>query len=303
LSAKFFWSFLLLALCRPINEPSANEFFRWFDEKGAIHFTDELYSVPEPYRNTSREGRATPVRERAIAISKGDFPKGADPQRYILPLTWEGGRLFVDAKINDRIPLRYIVDTGANMTVIPASFASRLGFDKRNSLSIDIRGVGGVVEGRLIEVDSLKVGEAEARNFDMIVIEDSLGGTALLGADFLSRFRMEINYIRGQMVLHSGEGPYDGYPTAWWQEKFRLYERLKRVYERRISQNQHHMQAFGASAESRNPEVRYGRGISPLQPVADEIKEFENYLGILANKIGALQIRANRVALPQTFRQ
>jgi clan AA aspartic protease (TIGR02281 family) len=286
---KFFWSILLLLLCSPINEPSANEFFRWFDEKGAIQFADDLNSVPEPYRNISREGQATPVRDRVIATSKSDLPRAPDPQRYILPLTWEGGRLFVDAKINDRIPLRYIVDTGANMTIIPASLASRLGFDKRNSLSIDIRGVGGVVEGRLIEVDSLKVGEAETRNFDMIVIEDSLGGTALLGADFLSRFRMEINYIRGQMVLHSGEGPYDGYPTAWWQEKFRLYERLKRVYERRISQNQ--------------DQVRYGRSVSPLRPVADEIKEFENYLSILANKIGALQIRANRVALPQTFRQ
>ena len=299
--AKFFWSLLLLVLCRPISEAAANEFFRWFDEKGTLHFADNLNSVPEPYRKTSHEGRATPVLERAIT-SKSELPKIPDPQRYTLPLTWEGGRLFVDAKINDRIPIRYIVDTGANMTIIPASLASLLGFD-RNSLSIDVRGVGGVIEGRLIEVDSLKVGAAEARNFDMIVIEDSLGGTALLGADFLSRFRMEINYSRGQMVLHSGEGPYDGYPAAWWQEKFRFYERLKRTYEQRIGQNQGHIRSFGAGAAGRNPEVRYGGAAAVRQPVADEIKAHEHYLGILAKKIASLQIRANRVALPQAFRQ
>jgi clan AA aspartic protease (TIGR02281 family) len=290
-------------LCRPINEPAANEFFRWSDEHGAIHFTDNLNSVPQHYDKTSREGRATQVRGKAVTTSTSEFPRVPDPQRYILPLTWEGGRLFVDAKINNRTPVRCIVDTGANMTIIPASLASLLGFDKRNSLSIDIRGVGGVIEGRLIEVDSFKVGEAEAKNFDMIVIEDSLGGTALLGVDFLSRFRTEINYTRGQMVLHSGEGPYDGYPAAWWQEKFRLYERLKRDYEQRLTQNQGRTRTFGASEAGRHPEVGHSRSVSPSRPVADEIKEYEKYLSILANKLSALQIRADRVALPQTFRQ
>jgi clan AA aspartic protease (TIGR02281 family) len=301
LPARFYGFLLLLLSCWPVHKLSANEFYRWFDEKGAIHFADNLHSVPKPYRNAGRESRYTPVDEKAIAASKSDLPRTSEPQRHVLPLTWEGGRLFVDARINDRFPIRCIVDTGANMTIIPASLASLLGFDKRNSLSIDIRGVGGVIEGRLIEVDSFKVGEAEAKNFDMIVIEDSLGGTALLGVDFLSRFRTEINYARGQMVLHAGDGQYDGYPAAWWQEKFRLYERLKRAYERRIGKN--HIRSFGAGAAGGNPEVRYGGAAGVRQPVADEIKEHEHYLGILTKKIGALQIRANRVALPQAFRR
>ena len=300
---KFSSSFILLVLCWPISASSAHEFFRWVDEKGSIHFSDDLTSVPEPYRKASREGQANPVREKTVPASKNDLPEVTNRRRYILPLAWEGGRLFVDAKINDRIPIRLIVDTGANMTIIPASLASRLGFDKRNSLSIEVRGVGGVIEGLLIEVDNLKVGEAEARNFDMVVIEDSLGGTALLGADFLSRFQMEINYTRGQMVLHTGEGPYDGYPAAWWQEKFRLYDRLKRVYEQRISQNKNRMRTVGAGGVGRNSELRHGRGADPFRPVSDEIKEYQNYLSILANKVSALQIRADRAALPQAFRQ
>jgi clan AA aspartic protease (TIGR02281 family) len=301
--AKFFWIFLLLVLCAPNDEPAANEFYRWFDDKGTLHANDDLKSVPELYRKTSRETRAVPLRGSSIATSQGNHPKATGPQRYILPLTWEGGRLFVDAKINQRVPVRYIVDTGANMTIIPASLALRLGFDKRNSLAIDIRGVGGIIEGRLIDVDSLKVGEAEASNFDMVAVQDSLGGIALLGADFLSRFRVEIDYAGGQMVLHPGESPYEGYPASWWQERFRLYDRLKHMYERRISQNHHRVRSLGPSGASRNPEVRYDRGVGPLAPVSDEIKEYENYLTILANKISALQIRANRAALPQSYRQ
>jgi clan AA aspartic protease (TIGR02281 family) len=292
--------FLLLLLCSPIAEPSAHEFFRWVDEKGSVHFADDLTAIPEPYRKANREAPATAGREKAPPLHKGSIPQGSGPRRYILPLAREGGRLLVDAKINDRIPIRLIVDTGANLTIIPASLASRLGFDKRNSLSIDVRGVCGVIRGLLIEVDSLKVGEAEAKNFDMVVIDDSLGGTALLGADFLSRFLMEINYSRSQMVLQTGEGPYDGYPAAWWQEKFRLYNQLRDLYERRISQNNDQIRAFGAAVHA---EIRHGRSGEPLRPAADEIKEYQNYLDTLANKISALQIRADRAALPQAFRQ
>ena len=144
---KFFSSFLMLVLCWPISEASAKEFFRWVDETGSIHFADDLTSVPRPDRKANREVQATPVREKTIPTSKSDLPEAINPRRYILPLTWEGGRLFVDARINDRIPIRCVVDTGANMTVIPASLASRLGFDKKNALSIDVQGVGGVIEG------------------------------------------------------------------------------------------------------------------------------------------------------------
>ncbi|MDH3442716.1 MAG: retroviral-like aspartic protease family protein [Deltaproteobacteria bacterium] len=299
--AKFLSGYLLLFACWPIDLASANEFYRWFDKEGTINFADNLHSVPEPHH--SREARTVPIREEITLISKIESSNASNPQRFILPLTWEAGRLLVDARVNDRIPVRCIVDTGAYITVIPAKLASRLGFDKKNSLSVEIHGVGGVVEGRLIEVDSLKVGEAEVRNFDLVIIEDSLGGRALLGADFLSRFQLELDFNRGQMVLRSGDGSYDGYPAEWWQEKFRLYERLKRNYERRISQNQDHMRTFRASADGRNPEVQFGRGIDPMRPVLDEIDEYQNYLGILANKLSALQTRANRAALPLMYRQ
>jgi hypothetical protein len=105
------------------------------------------------------------------------------------------------------------------------------------------------------------------------------------------------------MVLQTGEGPYDGYPGAWWQEKFRLYDRLKRVYERRISQNKDPMRTFGTGGDGRNSELGHRRSVNPFRPEAYQTKEYQNYLNTLANKISALQIRADRAALPQAFRQ
>jgi clan AA aspartic protease (TIGR02281 family) len=222
-------------------------------------------------------------------------------RRHLLPLTWEGGRLFVDARLNNRIPIRCIVDTGANMSIIPASLATLMGFDKRRSLAVDIRGIGGIIEGRIMELESLAVGTAESTNFDVIVIEDGLGGVALLGADFFSRFRMEIDYNRGHLVLHAGEGPYDGYPGRWWQERFRLYAGLKREYERRVGQGR--TRPVGATMATANPTLRPGGSAGARQLPGSEINEHETYVAILERKLSALEARADRVALPQLFRQ
>jgi clan AA aspartic protease (TIGR02281 family) len=305
LAVKFSSSFLLVIFCWLIDNASAEMVFRWVDERGIIHFADNPQSVPERYGDESRKPPITPFRASALppSVPKTEPAKLPNPQKLTIPLAREGGRLIVNGNINNQSSVRFIVDTGANMTMIPARLASRLGFNRKESLWIEIRGVGGVIDGRLIEVDSLKVGNAEVRNFDIVVIEDTPQGIGLLGADFLSRFHLDISYSRGQMVLQPGEGPFDGYPATWWQEKFRLYSRLKRTYEQRIKQNKDYLRTLGINPERQNWLGSSGGKINPLQPIADEIKEHENYLRVLENKLSDLQLRANRAELPQYLRQ
>ncbi|MGH7926815.1 MAG: TIGR02281 family clan AA aspartic protease [Candidatus Binatia bacterium] len=303
--AKFFSSFVLIIFCWVINEAPAEDIFRWSDEKGTLHFADNPKSVAERYRNESPKRQVTPFREAALPdpVPKTRQANVSHPQKFTIPLTREDGRLLVNGNINSHSSVRFIVDTGASITIIPASMASRLGLDPKGSPSIEIRGVGGAIDGRLVEIDSLKVGGAEARSFDVVVIDDDLRGAGLLGADFLSRFQIDINYTRQQMVLQPGEGPYDGYPAAWWQEKFRLYNRLKRGYEQRIRQNEDHLRTLGINPEQRNWEVSYRGKVNPLRPISDEIKEHENYLRLLEKKMSALQLRANRAELPRHLRE
>jgi clan AA aspartic protease (TIGR02281 family) len=278
----------------------ADEIFRWFDEKGTIHFADNPNSVPERYRSENSKRQVTPFRETAVPAR---LLKTNNAQKFTIPLTREDGRLLVDGNINTHSSVRFIVDTGASMTIIPARVASRLGLDSKRAPLIEVRGVGGGIDGRLIEIDSLTVGNAEVKNFDVVVIDDDLRGIGLLGADFLSRFQLDINYTRDQMVLQTGEGPYDGYPAAWWQEKFRLYKRLKRGYEQRIRQNEDHLRTLGINPAQRNWEGSYSGKVNPLRPISDEIKENENYLRVLEKKMSDLQLRANRAELPRHLRQ
>ena len=297
---KFLSSFVLI-LCWLANGALADEIFRWFDEKGTIHFADKPKPVPELYRNYSPKRQVTLLPDTALPtpVPKAEHANLANPQKFAIPLTREDGRLLVDGRINNNSAVRFIVDTGASITVIPARMASRLGLDSKAAPLIEIRGVGGAVDGRLIEVDILKVGNAEARNFDVVVIDDDLRELSLLGGDFLSRFQMDINYTRGQMVLQPGEGPYDGYPAAWWQERFRLYNRLKRGYEQRIRQNEDHLRSLGINPAQRNWDNSYRGKISILRPISDEIKAHENYLRVLERKMSDLQLRANRTELPR----
>jgi clan AA aspartic protease (TIGR02281 family) len=299
--ATFLSGFLLLFFCLPTHDPFATEFFRWFDEKGTIHFADNPRSVPERYRNQSPKHEVTRSRE-AILHALVPTDETSNTQKFIVALTREDGRLLVNGTINHG-SVRFIVDTGSSMTIIPATIASRLGVNSKRDPLIGIRAVGGSVEGRLTEIDSLRVGNAEVKNFDIIVVEDSLGGVGLLGADFLSRFQVDINYSREQMMLHLGEGSYDGYPAVWWQEKFRLYGRLKQTYEQRIKQNEDHLRSLGINPAQRNWANAYSGKVNFLQPVADEIKEHEHYLRVVEKKVADLQIRASRAELPRYLRE
>ncbi len=59
--------FLIFAI-----QPSFAEVFKWVDEKGSIHFTDDLTQVPDRYRSTSeKRGEKTGVSEEILPIKTG----------------------------------------------------------------------------------------------------------------------------------------------------------------------------------------------------------------------------------------
>jgi len=50
----------ILVLSLAFVAPSHADIYRWEDESGVIHFTDDLSSIPKKYRGKSREIRKTP---------------------------------------------------------------------------------------------------------------------------------------------------------------------------------------------------------------------------------------------------
>lgn len=89
LSMKRFLVILISVLFMLIAEISFAQVYKWVDEKGAVHFTDDITQVPEKYRSktentglpeekeeTKREGEVTP--KKAEETYKDQLGRGED---------------------------------------------------------------------------------------------------------------------------------------------------------------------------------------------------------------------------------
>lgn len=119
-----------------------------------------------------------------------------------------GQPIYVTALINGRVPARLVLDTGADSTVI--SYRTLLAARPRwTGRALRIRGVGGEVEGREAEIDSLQVGHAMVGTMRVIACTaeaiacnfTDAGSDGLLGRDFLDLFEVNIDPAAGQVRL------------------------------------------------------------------------------------------------------
>jgi aspartyl protease family protein len=106
------------------------------------------------------------------------------------------GHFFSEGAVNG-VPVRFMVDTGATVVVLPASDALRLGIDyQRGELGV-MQTASGAANGYLVKLDRVKIGGIELANVEAVVMEQGLG-TALLGMSFLNRVEMKRD---GQMMV------------------------------------------------------------------------------------------------------
>ena len=110
--------------------------------------------------------------------------------------------VIVDGTVNGRDTLKFILDTGAELTLIPRSMVQQLAISLDSSIATPVTGIGGTIIAPLVKIGSLKVGEAEVRNLDGLIIENALlTGQGLLGGNFLGKFRVDIDYAKSQLIL------------------------------------------------------------------------------------------------------
>jgi len=108
--------------------------------------------------------------------------------------------LLVDVLINDRSSWRFFLDTGASQTVISPALAREIGIVTARAGAIT--GAGGEVQGSVGQVRSLSVGKARRDSLPVVVsdifshLSQALGVQVegILGYDFLSNFKVEIDY-------------------------------------------------------------------------------------------------------------
>lgn len=184
-------------LCFP-HMARAAEYYRWVDDSGVLHITDNLHNVPQ----TQRAG-ANRIQAQESPRSREPEIK-APPKKASIPLEKHGQVAIIQATLNNKRSAKFVVDTGASYTLISSAFARELSIDVgQNPKTLPFQTANGLIQAPVTNLESIMVGGLEIRNLPAAV-HDAVPDpevAGLLGLNFLSNFRMDIDTQKGMLYL------------------------------------------------------------------------------------------------------
>jgi clan AA aspartic protease (TIGR02281 family) len=229
--------FLTSALLWLLTASAHSTIYKWTDQNGKVHFTDNIWAIPPEYRQQaeerSRGATPTPRPGETPQIPPATLPAADAPEskHYNIPFRRAGSMMLVDVVMDRFLKSRLLVDTGATFTVISTAMARQLALNLDNAALIPLQSASGVFLAPLTKVKSIAVGEAIVQDVEVIVHDIAQGSTGgLLGMSFLDNFQVTINNTVEIITLSTltpppGETLFGGRPEDWWRRKFRFYRR------------------------------------------------------------------------------
>ena len=192
---------MLLGLAVLVLGPATSwaQMYRWTDEQGGTHYSQNIYGIPERFRS-----KAQPLYfpERPAAPAASASPEGGEGTRVTrIPFT-PGKAIMVTAKINGEGTAQLMLDTGASVTVINPRVLAGMGIGSREALRGSVRGATGTADVLFVPVLSIEVGGARSGPLRIASHDVELGqGDGLLGRDFLDQFTVNIDSTAGIVTL------------------------------------------------------------------------------------------------------
>jgi aspartyl protease family protein len=278
---------LLIVMLTVFVPSSYGEMYKWVDEKGTVHFTDDLSSIPEKYRQdaeTRKPSKETSAPQPLGRPKSSPPAKASEPEGITVDLVRKGELSLAEVILNGRVKQYFIVDTGASFTLINRPTAKELGITIDESTPyMPIFTASSLIFTPLVTLSSIRVGEAEVENVDVLIHDMPTSTAGLLGNSYLNKFKVTIDSVNGKMTLNSTQGIPSpdrpgGYGKDFWVGQFRFYNRVLE--------------------EMRRIKGRYeGRGSSSeLTRVNNSIRYFENQLNELERK-------ASFAGVPRSWRE
>jgi predicted aspartyl protease len=115
------------------------------------------------------------------------------------------GRVTVPVRINGEGPFAFVIDTGANRTVLSEELAARLSLPPMGSAPV--HGIVGVEPAQTVLVESLTVGVVSSKRLRAPVLPRvRLGVDGLLGVDVLRDRRVRLDFLKGELRIEASEG-------------------------------------------------------------------------------------------------
>ena len=138
-------------------------------------------------------------------VAPPPLPQGAPPD-VVQAGKDAARRMSVGVELNRQGPFTFVVDTGANRSVVASETATALSLPLGGEEQV--HGIAGVEPSQTVMVDRLSVGEVTSRHLTLPTLSaDHLGVQGLLGVDVLRDRRVVLNFREDRLEI----GPsYDG---------------------------------------------------------------------------------------------
>jgi len=147
-----------------------------------------VLTVEKERASVEIDGKAR-VLQRGVHYRNVESAASANRSRVLLAADTRG-HFFIEGSVN-RLPVRFLVDTGATMVSLPQRDAERLGIDYRKGRRGQSSTANGPAPVYLVRLDSIRIGDIELHGIDALVHEGPGLDQALLGMSFLNRVSMQ----------------------------------------------------------------------------------------------------------------
>jgi predicted aspartyl protease len=158
--------------------------------------------------------------EPPVLVNFADLPPlqpGEDAGADLLTAADLAGRVTAPVRINGQGPFNFVVDTGANRTVITTELAAQLQLPDAGPANI--HGVAGVEPAGTATVDLLEIDAVSTRNIRAPTISRArLGADGLLGVDVLRNRRVTIDFLHNQFLITPSRSGSDEISTLKMRE-------------------------------------------------------------------------------------
>src|SRR6185437_12856300 len=129
------------------------------------------------------------------------------------------GRVVAAVMVDGKGPFRFVVDTGANHSIISPQLAALLGLTPSLAPAIRVTGITGSAQVASVPIEMLRAGDLEISNTRFPVIWSSVmaGAAGILGAAGLSEDRLIVDFEHNQVQITRSHGealPW-GFTRLW----------------------------------------------------------------------------------------
>ncbi len=202
---------LMLALFGATGVASA-EIYKWTDDAGRVHFTQDLRQVPPSHRTQAETAAKQPARTRIQSYTtppaspqpgrpavRSTSGSGTTGKVHKIRVQRAGSSMTVQVLINDRLKVPFHIDTGATDVVLPTWAAEQLGLDLSGARTGVYGTANGTVTQKLVHLKSVSLEGARVEGVPATVSESMEYG--LLGLSYFNHFKYDIDPVAGVVTL------------------------------------------------------------------------------------------------------